>query len=257
MFTANSMNCLMEVLGLALPYNGSAQARSAQREELARTAAGRILHLIAEDITPRKIVTRETIDDAFALDMAMGGSTNTILHTLAIAREAGIDYPLARINEVADRVPHLCKIAPSGPVAHGRRAPRGRRARHPGHPDRAFRGASIPTGPTVAGTLRASIEGAAIQDEQVIRPLSNPHSPKGGLSVLFGNLAPEGAVVKTAGVVAGHEAAQRPRGVLRRRGRSHDGASPRARCGPATWSCCATRARAAGRACRRCSRPRP
>ncbi len=199
MFTANSMNCLMEVLGLALPYNGSAQARSAQREELAREAARRILHLIAEDITPRKIVTRETIDDAFALDMAMGGSTNTILHTLAIAREAGIDYPLERINDVADRVPHLCKIAPSGPWhmddvhrAGGVPAILATLIEHPGaiHPDR----------PTVAGTLRSSIEGAAIQDEQVIRPLSNPHSPKGGLSVLFGSLAPEGAVVKTAGV---------------------------------------------------------
>jgi len=199
MFTANSMNCLMEVLGLALPYNGSAQARSAQREELARKAAGRILHLIAEDITPRKIVTRETIDDAFALDMAMGGSTNTILHTLAIAREAGIDYPLSRINDVADRVPHLCKIAPSGPWhmddvhrAGGVPAILATLFDHPGaiHPDR----------PTVAGTLRSSIKGAAIRDEQVIRPLSNPHSPKGGLSVLFGSLAPEGAVVKTAGV---------------------------------------------------------
>lgn len=202
MFTANSMNCLMEVLGLALPYNGSAQARSAQREELARKAAGRIMHLIAEDITPRKIVTRETIDDAFALDMAMGGSTNTILHTLAIAREAGIDYPLQRINDVADRVPHLCKIAPSGPWhmddvhrAGGVPAILATLADHPGaiHPDR----------PTVAGTLRSSIEGAAILDEQVIRPLSNPHSPKGGLSVLFGSLAPEGAVVKTAGVTPG------------------------------------------------------
>ena len=184
MFTANSMNCLMEVLGLALPYNGSAQARSPQREELAKTAAARILHLIKEDITPRKIVTRETIDDAFALDMAMGGSTNTILHTLAIAREAGIDYPLARINEVADRVPHLCKIAPSGPWhmddvhrAGGVPAILATLIEHAGaiHPDR----------PTVAGTLRSSIEGAAIKDEQVIRPLSNPHSPKGGLSVLF------------------------------------------------------------------------
>ena len=208
MFTANSMNCLMEVLGLALPYNGSAQARSPQREKLARKAAARILHLITEDITPRKIVTREAIDDAFALDMAMGGSTNTILHTLAIAREAGIDYPLRRINEVAERVPHLCKIAPSGPWhmddvhrAGGVPAILATLADCPGalHADR----------PTVAGTLRASIDGAAVLDEQVIRPLSNPHSPKGGLSILFGSLAPEGAVVKTAGVA---QAMKRHRG---------------------------------------------
>jgi dihydroxy-acid dehydratase len=112
------MNCLLEALGLALPYNGSALARTPEREALARCAAARILDLIRDDVTPRKIITREALDDAFALDMAMGGSTNTVLHTLAVAREAGVDYPLERINEVADRVPHLCKVALS--PWHGR-----------------------------------------------------------------------------------------------------------------------------------------
>jgi dihydroxy-acid dehydratase len=199
MFTANSMNCLMEALGLALPYNGSALAGSAEREALARRAANRIVHLIRENITPRKIITRDALDDAFALDMAMGGSTNTILHTLAIAHEAGIDYPLARINEVAERVPHLCKVAPSGPW----------------HMDDVHRAGGVPAilatlashgntlhldRPTVSGTLRAALGGARVEDENVIRPLSNPHSARGGLAILFGGLAPEGAVVKTAGV---------------------------------------------------------
>jgi dihydroxy-acid dehydratase len=200
MFTANSMNCLSEALGLALPYNGSALAQSAEREALAKRAASRIVDLIRQDVTARKIITREAIDDAFALDMAMGGSTNTILHTLALAREAGFEYPLSRLNEVADRVPHLCKVAPSGTW----------------HMEDVHRAGGVPAilatlaaksedtlhldRPTVSGTLRAGLGGARVEDEEVIRPLDNPHSPRGGLAVLFGNLAPEGAVVKTAGV---------------------------------------------------------
>jgi dihydroxy-acid dehydratase len=115
MFTANSMNCLMEALGMALPYNGTALACTPEREGLARQAAALISDLIQRNLRPRDIVTVEALDDAFALDMALGGSTNTILHALAIANEAGIDYALERINAVADRVPHLCKISPAGP----------------------------------------------------------------------------------------------------------------------------------------------
>ena len=96
LFTANSMNCLMEALGLALPFNGTALAKTPEREAIAKAAAARIVELIARDLTPRKIVTREAVDDAFALDMAMGGSSNTVLHTLAIAREAGLAYPVER-----------------------------------------------------------------------------------------------------------------------------------------------------------------
>ena len=120
MFTANSMNCLMEVLGLALPYNGTALAVSDQRREMIRQAAFRLVDNIKNDIKPRDIVTREAIDDAFALDMAMGGSTNTVLHTLAIANEAGIDYDLERINEIAKRTPYLSKIAPSSSLLYAR-----------------------------------------------------------------------------------------------------------------------------------------
>lgn len=203
LFTANSMNCLLEVLGLALPFNGSALALSEQREALASQAASQILNLVETGLTPRQIVTQETIDDAFALDMAMGGSTNTVLHTLALAHEAGLHYPLDRINTVADRVPYLCKVSPSGRW----------------HMEDVHQAGGIPSilneiarsgntlhldRPTVSGTsLRASIAGQTIRDEQVIRPLEDPHSPVGGLAILFGNLAPEGAVVKTGGVAAG------------------------------------------------------
>ncbi len=197
MFTANSMNCLMEVLGMALPYNGSALALSAEREALAKKAASLILDLIDKDITPRKVLTAEALDDAFALDMAMGGSTNTVLHALALAREAGLEYPLSRINAVADKVPHLCKVSPAGKW----------------HMEDVHRAGGIPAilseikdvlhldRITVTGsTLRDSVKDARVKDSQVIRPRSDAHSPKGGLAVLFGNLAPDGAIVKAGGV---------------------------------------------------------
>lgn len=200
MFTANSMNCLMEVLGLALPYNGSALARTPEREALAKQAAVQIMTLIERDIKPRDIVTAEAIDDAFALDMAMGGSTNTVLHTLALANEAGVDYPLDRINSVADKVPHICKVSPAGKW----------------HMEDVHRAGGIPailnevqrgTGMlhferlTVTGkSLGESIQGLGIKDDEVIRRYDNAHSKRGGLSVLFGNLAPNGAVVKVGGV---------------------------------------------------------
>jgi len=203
MFTANSMNCLMEVLGLALPFNGSALALSDARLNLAQQAAVRILDLVERGITPRQIVTPEALDDAFALDMAMGGSTNTVLHTLALAHEAGLDYPLERINQVADRVPYLCKVSPSGKW----------------HMEDVHRAGGVPAilkeiarsgntvhldRITVSGcTLGESIADAKITDYNVIHPLENPHSQHGSLAILFGNLAPAGAVVKTGGVVAG------------------------------------------------------
>ncbi|MBK6793763.1 MAG: dihydroxy-acid dehydratase [Anaerolineales bacterium] len=202
MFTANSMNCLMEVLGLALPYNGSALAKTPEREALAKQAAAQIMTLIERDIKPRDIVTADAIDDAFALDMAMGGSSNTVLHTLALANEAGVDYPLTRINAVADKVPHICKVSPAGKW----------------HMEDVHRAGGIPailnevqrgTGMlhldriTVTGkTLGESIQGKDIQDEEVIRRYENAHSKRGGLSILFGNLAPNGAVVKVGGVSA-------------------------------------------------------
>jgi dihydroxy-acid dehydratase len=202
MFTANSMNCLMEVIGLALPFNGSALAKTPEREALAKKAAAQIMTLIERDLKPRDIVTAEAIDDAFALDMAMGGSSNTVLHTLALANEANVDYPLERINSVADKAPHICKVSPAGKW----------------HMEDVHRAGGIPailnelqrgTGmlhmdrPTVSGTtLGESIQGCEIQDDEVIRRYENAHSKRGGLSILFGNLAPNGAVVKVGGVSA-------------------------------------------------------
>ena len=122
MFTANSMNCLCEALGIALPGNGTILAVSPERHELARQAAAQLLELVRRNIRFRDIVTAEAIDNAMALDVAMGGSTNTVLHVLALAREADLDYPVGRFNEVSDRVPHLAKVSPAwdgtAPVAH-------------------------------------------------------------------------------------------------------------------------------------------
>ncbi len=202
MFTANSMNCLMEALGLALPGNGSSLATSEARKELAREAGRTIMRLLEANLTPRQIVNRESIDNAFALDMAMGGSTNTVLHTLALAREAGIDYSLQRINEVAARTPHLCKVSPAGKWhmedvdrAGGISAILHELSRKPGalNLDR----------PTVTlKTLGENIAEAQIKDPEVIRSVDNPHSERGGLAILFGNLAPDGAVVKVGAVAS-------------------------------------------------------
>ncbi len=201
MFTANSMNCLMEALGLALPYNGSALAKTPEREALARKAGERILDLVAKDVTPRSIATLEAFDDAFVLDMAMGGSSNTVLHGIAIAHEGGIDYPMTRLNEISSKTPHLCKVSPSGKW----------------HMEDVHRAGGIPailnevqrsTGllhldrMTVSGkTLGAAVEKAEIKDKEVIHRFENAHSRTGGLACLFGNLAPDGAVIKTGGVI--------------------------------------------------------
>lgn len=200
MFTANSMNCLMEILGLALPYNGTALAVSDQRREMIRQAAFRLVDNIKKDIKPRNIVTKEAIDDAFVLDMAMGGSTNTVLHTLAIANEAGIDYDLTRINEIAKKTPYLSKIAPSSSYsmhdvheAGGVPAIINELMKKEGvlHPNRI----------TVTGqTIRENNENKEITNDKVIRHLDNPYDKEGGLSVLYGNLAPKGAVIKVGGV---------------------------------------------------------
>ncbi|HEY4383348.1 MAG TPA: dihydroxy-acid dehydratase [Ktedonobacteraceae bacterium] len=200
MFTANSMNCLMEALGLALPGNGSYLATSQGRRDLAQAAGQQIMKLVEANLTPRQIVNEESVDNAFALDMAMGGSTNTVLHTLALAREGGIDYSLERINQVAERTPHLCKVSPAGSWhmedvdrAGGISAILKELARKPGvlNLDR----------PTVTlRTLGENIAEAENHDPAVIHPLEEAHSERGGLAILFGNLAPDGAVVKVAAV---------------------------------------------------------
>ncbi len=199
MFTANSMNSLMEVLGLALPYNGTILADSPERRDLVKEAAKRVVENVKRNLRPRDIVTQEAIDDCFALDMAMGGSTNTVLHTLAIAKEAGLTYDLDRINEVSKKVPYLCKVAPSSDYTMHDVHEAG------GLPAiinelielKVIHGERI----TVSGlSLKEEMAGATITNEEVIHKPTQAYSKTGGLSILHGNIAPKGGVIKSGGV---------------------------------------------------------
>lgn len=200
MFTANSMNCLMEALGLALPGNGSILAVAPERKELAKNAARQLLNLVKQDIKPKDILNRASFINAFALDMAMGGSTNTILHALAIANEAGIGFDLHILNELSDRIPYICKVSPATKNVHMEDVNKAGGIS-------AILNEISKTGeldlsrPTVTGkTLGENISGAEILDKNVIKTIDNPFSKTGGLAVLFGNLAPDGSVVKTGSV---------------------------------------------------------
>ena len=201
MFTANSMNCLCEALGMALPGNGTMPAVDPRRNDLLAQVGERIMEMVRRDLKPRDIITPASLRNAFALDMAMGGSTNTILHTLAIANEAGIAFDLHELNDLADRVPYLCKVSPATPDVHLEDVHRA------GGISAILNELSKVDGllnldcPTVSGKSLGEVIGSAeIRDERVIRPLSNPYSARGGLSILFGNLAPQGSVIKTGAV---------------------------------------------------------
>jgi dihydroxy-acid dehydratase len=197
MFTANTMNCLTEALGMGLAGNGTVPAVDARRLELARRAGGQVMRLLADNIRPRDIITGEAVHNAFAVDMALGGSTNSVLHLMAIASEAGVDFPLAKVNEISQRTPHLAKMRPAGDY-------------HLEDLDRAGGISAVMKElktllnlkvKTVSGKALAEVIATARNnDEEVIRPFARPHSPTGGLAVLFGNLAPEGGVVKRAAV---------------------------------------------------------
>ncbi|WP_027416623.1 dihydroxy-acid dehydratase [Aneurinibacillus terranovensis] len=203
MFTANSMNCLAEAMGIALPGNGTILAVDPERKELARRTAHQLMELIRLDIKPRDIVTEKTIDNAFALDMALGGSTNTVLHTLAIANEVGINYSLERINQVAERVPHLAKLAPASDWHIEDLAEAGGVSAVL-HELSKKEGALHLDCLTVTGkTLGENIKGHEIKNTNVIYPIDKPHTEKGGLAVLFGNLAPDGAIIKSGAVQEG------------------------------------------------------
>jgi dihydroxy-acid dehydratase len=212
MFTANSMNCLCEALGIALPGNGTIPAVSPGRHELARQAAVQIMELLRLNLRFRDVVTADAIDNAMALDVAMGGSTNTVLHVLALTREADLDYPVGRFNDVSDRVPHLAKVSPAWD---------GERQWHiqdineaGGVPAILAELAGVPgalklDAPTVTGkTLGENLAQIERRSHPSIRTIDNPHSARGALSVLFGSLAPEGAVIKV-GAVEQHEMAFR------------------------------------------------
>lgn len=201
MFTANSMNCLCEALGVAFPGNGTILSTDPKREELYDRVSKRIVEMAREGgPLLQDIVTTESLDNAFALDMAMGGSTNTVLHTLAIAREAGVEYDLDRINAVSGRCPNICKVSPSAQF-------------HVEDVDRAggvsailaeigtVEGLLHKDCPTITGkTLWENVSQAKVTDREVIRSVKDAYSPDGGLTILWGNLAEQGAVVKKAGV---------------------------------------------------------
>jgi dihydroxy-acid dehydratase len=197
MFTANTMNCLCEALGMALPGNGTIPAAETRRRQLAYKAGQQVIAALDKDIRPRDVITRDSIYNAFVVDMALGGSTNSVLHLTAVAHEAGIDFSLSSINEISDSVPTVCKLSPASDY----------------HVEDLDLAGGIPAimdelsgflklnANTVLGEPIGAITGKArVTNRRVIRPLSRPYASTGGISILFGNLAPDGAVVKSAAV---------------------------------------------------------
>jgi dihydroxy-acid dehydratase len=197
MFTANTMNCLMEAMGMALPGNGTIPAIDVRRTELAKETGRQIITLLETGLAPKQIITMKAVHNALTVDVALGGSTNSVLHLMAIAREAGFSFPLTLVNDISKSTPNLCRLRPAG-------------EHHVEDLDRAggiyavmneIKKSLNTEVPTVANTtLGKAIAGSKVIDHNVIRPLKNPYSAEGGLAVLFGNLAPEGGVVKRSAV---------------------------------------------------------
>jgi len=211
MFTANTMNCLTEAIGMGLVGNGTIPAVDARRRQLAKKAGQQIMKLLADDIRPQDIINNDSIHNAFTVDMALGGSTNSVLHLMAIAHEAEVDFPLPRVNEISEHTPHLCKLSPAGSY-------------HIEDLDRAGGIAAVMKelnellnldARTVSGkSVGEVIAGSQVIDKEVIHTVSNAYSATGGIAILFGNLAPEGAVVKRAAVASGMMAHQGPARVF-------------------------------------------
>ena len=201
MFTANSMNCLCEALGFALPGNGTILAADPRRSELVEAAAGRIVDLVNRDVRPRNILSRQSMLNAFALDLAMGGSTNTILHTLAIASEAELEFDFSELNDLSAKTPYICKVSPATTEVHIEDVDRAGGISAILKELSKVEGLLDLSAPTVTGkTLGENIADAEVLDRTVIRSVEEPYSPTGGLAVLYGNLAPNGSVVKTGAV---------------------------------------------------------
>jgi len=208
MFTANSMNTLMEAMGIALPGNGTIPALTPEREVLLRAAAKRICEIAIDDrFKLRNILNEKAVRNAFAVDMAMGGSSNTVLHMLAIAKEAGVNFAIKDINEISKNVSHIAKIAPSLSTVHMEDINRaGGVSAVMKEVSRRDNGILHLDNLTVTGeTIGARIANAEIKDTTIIHTLENPYSKVGGLAILFGNLAEEGCVIKTAGIVGGRQ----------------------------------------------------
>ena len=201
MFTANSMNCLMEAIGIALPGNGSILAVDKERKNLVKVAGQKIIEMVEKNIRPRDLINESSMENAFALDVAMGGSTNTILHALAIANEAGIKFNLKKLNEISEKTPYLCKVSPSVPNVHmedvhkagGISAILNELSKLDGILNTELK--------TITGkSLKENIYNSPIKDPSIIKTIDKPFSEKGALVALFGNLCPDGAIVKTSAV---------------------------------------------------------
>ena len=199
MFTANTMNCLSEALGIALPGNGTILAVEARRRQLAYKAGQQVIEALTKDIRPKDVITRDSLYNAFAVDMALGGSTNSVLHLTAIAHEAGIDFPLASVNEISDSIPHICKLSPAGDY----------------HIEDLDLAGGIPAvmhelsgllklgANTILGRPLGDIaKRTEVKNREIIHPLTQPYAPTGGITILFGNLARDGSVVKSAAVAS-------------------------------------------------------
>lgn len=201
MFTANSMNCLTEVLGMGLKGNGTIPAVYAARLRLAKEVGMRAVELVNENLCPRDIVNEKTIENALTVDMALGCSSNSLLHLLAIAHEAGVEFDLNKVNEISERTPNLCHLAPAGHhhmqdlnAAGGVYAVMNELGKN----NMLHLDLKTVTGKTVG----ENIENCEIMNNDVIRSIDNPYTKTGGLAVLFGSLAPNGSVVKRSAVAA-------------------------------------------------------
>ena len=200
MYTANSMNCLTEALGMGLKGNGTIPAVYSERLKLAKHAGMQVMELIRKNIRPRDIMTKEAILNALTVDMALGCSTNSMLHLPAIAHEIGFDFDIKFANEISEKTPNLCHLAPAGPAymedlqeAGGVYAVMKQLADH----DLIHTECMTVTGNTIGENIADSVN----KDEEIIRPFDDPYSKTGGLAVLSGNLAPDGSVVKRSAVV--------------------------------------------------------
>ena len=199
MYTANSMNCLSEAIGMALPGNGTIPAVYSARTQLAKHAGMQVMKLVEQNLCPRDILTPAAFENALATDMALGCSTNSVLHLLAIANEAGVPMDLATINAVSARVPNLCHLAPAGPThIEDLYAAGGVQAVMKQLADAGLLHTDLPT--VTGKTLGENLAGAENRDINAIRPMDNPYSTTGGIAVLWGNIAKDGCVVKRSAV---------------------------------------------------------
>ena len=199
MYTANSMNCLSEAIGMALPGNGTIPAVYSARTQLAKHAGMQVMKLVEQNLCPRDILTPAAFENALATDMALGCSTNSVLHLLAIANEAGVPMDLATINAVSARVPNLCHLAPAGPThIEDLYAAGGVQAVMKQLADAGLLHTDLPT--ATGKTLGENLVGAENRDTNAIRPMDKPYSTTGGIAVLWGNIAKDGCVVKRSAV---------------------------------------------------------